>query len=101
MNPLDLKKLRKELAEYDPKAPRCEERLYVPVTHYGGYGGGGGYYEKCCRPEGHDGPCRNTRKVLGWPGYSTLLALLNAAEQGQREQVYGVGSGAGDGEGRA
>jgi len=97
MNPIDLKELRAKLAEYDPESPRCKKKRYVPVQVYGDYAGG--HYEICCLPDNHDGPCRSARKVLGWPGYSTLLALLNAAERGQREQVYGVGSGAGDGEG--
>ena len=30
----------------------------------------------CCRPEGHEGECRNSRLILGWPGYATLKALV-------------------------
>ena len=83
---LDLEALEARLAEYDPGAPRCtktaaESRNYAPdsmdqndpewdtytVTHY----------VPCCRPEGHDGKCRSSRRVLGWPGYATLKELIS------------------------
>lgn len=81
--------IRARLAEYDPDAPRCtktvaESRNYAPdsmgqndlewdtytVTHY----------VPCCRPKGHDGECRNSRRVLGWPGRATIIALLDEVE---------------------
>ena len=85
----DLAALREQLAEYDPSAPRCskkvaEHRNYAPdhmrdddpewsdftVTTYA----------PCCRPAGHAGECRNSRRVMGWPGRSTLLALIDEVE---------------------
>lgn len=85
----DLAALRNQLAEYDPSAPRCskkvaEHRNYAPsdmkeddpewsdftVTTYA----------PCCRPAGHAGECRNSRRVMGWPGRSTLLALIDEVE---------------------
>lgn len=87
--PIDIEAIRARLAEYDPDAPRCtktvaESRNYAPdsmdhndpewdtytVTHH----------VPCCRPEGHDGKCRNSRRVLGWPGRATLIALLDEVE---------------------
>lgn len=87
--PIDIEAIRARLSEYDPDAPRCtktvaESRNYAPdniihddpewdtytVTHH----------VPCCRPEGHDGKCRNSRRVLGWPGYATLVALLDEVE---------------------
>jgi hypothetical protein len=84
--PLDLDALEARLAEYNPDAPRCqkkveEHRNFAPsgmepddpawddytVTHFA----------PCCRPEGHEGECRNSRRVLGWPGYATLKELLD------------------------
>ena len=94
MNPvrppvLDLAALREQLAEYDPSAPRCskkvaEHRNYAPdgmaveapewsdftITTY----------TPCARPAGHEGECRNSRRVMGWPGRATLIALLDEVE---------------------
>jgi hypothetical protein len=82
---LDLDALEARLPEYNPDAPRCpktveEVRSYAPdhmepddpeyddfkIVHR----------MPCCRPEGHEGECRNSRRVLGWPGYATLKELL-------------------------
>jgi hypothetical protein len=86
---IDIEALRDRLAEYDPDAPRCtktvaESRNYAPshihmddpewseftvTTH-----------NPCCRPSGHDGECRNSRRVMGWPGRTTISALLDEVE---------------------
>lgn len=87
--PVDIEAIRARLSEYDPSAPRCskkvaEHRNYAPdymrdddpewsdftVTTY----------HPCCRPAGHEGECRNSRRVMGWPGRSTLLALIDEVE---------------------
>lgn len=83
---LDLEALEAQLAEYDPSTPRCpqkvaEHRNYAPshvttddpewddftTTHY----------TPCSRPTGHEGECRSSRRVLGWPGYATLKELIS------------------------
>ena len=87
LNPtIDIEALRSRIAEYDPDAPRCQKKveehrnyapdylkpddpeweIYSTTT-----------YSPCCRPDGHEGECRNSRRVLGWPGYATLVALLD------------------------
>lgn len=90
---IDIAALRVSLAEYDPDAPRCtkkvtERRSYAPdymrdddpewnnyqVTHY----------LPCCRPMDHPGECRNSRKILGWPGFKTLNALLDELEESRK-----------------
>lgn len=91
---VDTEAIRTRLAEYDPDATRCtktvaENRNYAPdsmdrndpewdtytVTHY----------VPCCRPEGHEGECRNSRRVMGWPGRATLIALLDEVESLRKE----------------
>ena len=87
---IDLESLKSHLAEYDPNAPKCLQRVlrhsnYAPdhisssdstyhdydmVTH-----------SPCCRPEGHEGECRNSRSVMGWPGFATVSALLAEIER--------------------
>ena len=91
---IDLESLKSHLAEYDPNAPKCLQRVlrhsnYAPdhissldstyhdydmVTH-----------SPCCRPEGHEGECRNSRSVMGWPGFATVSALLAEIERLQGE----------------
>lgn len=84
--PVDIEAIRAHLSEYDPDAPRCtktvaKSRNYAPdhndpewdtytVTTY----------HPCCRPAGHEGECRNSRRVMGWPGRATLIALLDEVE---------------------
>ena len=87
---IDLEALKARLAEYDPNAPKCPQRVsrhsnYAPdhisssdstyhdydmVTH-----------SPCCRPEGHEGECRNSRSVMGWPGFATISSLLAEIER--------------------
>ena len=94
---LDIAALRARLREYDPALPHCKQRItraqnyapdFVPeedraewdmVT-----------YVPCCRPEGHEGVCRNTRLVLGFPGYDTVTALLDEVER-LRELLLNAG----------
>ena len=87
--PVDIEAVRSRLAEYDPDAPRCqkkveERRNYAPDhirdddPEWEIYSTT--MYSPCCRPEGHDGECRNSRRVLGWPGRATLIALLDEVE---------------------
>lgn len=85
----ELESLKARLSEYDPASPRCtkkvaENRNYAPdylshtdsewesytVTHY----------SPCCRTEGHEGECRNYRRVMGWPGYQMMKNLISTLE---------------------
>lgn len=81
---LDPLTLRERLREYDPSLPRCPERVkehrnyapdYTPEDERALWNMP--LYTPCCRPAGHEGPCRNTRLVLGFPGYDTLLGLVD------------------------
>ena len=38
-------------------------------------------YSPCCRPDGHAGECRNSRLILGWPGFVTVSALVAEVER--------------------
>jgi hypothetical protein len=83
MKHLDLVALRKQLAEYDPASPRCPKRITErrqDLTSNGDAVTVEGTIP-CCRPVGHEGECRNSRRVMGWPGRSTLLALLDEVER--------------------
>ena len=82
---IDLEDLELRLKEYDPNASRCpkqieEVRYFTPsgmdfedpeVENYKV-----SHYVPCSRPEGHDGECRNSRRVLGWPGYAALKEMI-------------------------
>ena len=79
---LDLEALKAKLAEYDPAAPKCPLR----ITHHQRDSDGYGDYDvtthaPCCRPEGHEGECRNARPVMGWPGLETVLQLVAEVER--------------------
>jgi len=87
---LDIDTLKAKLREYDPELPRCPKKIErietfiydfiverddkVPRKSY----------HPCCRPEGHEGRCSNTRSVLGWPGYEVLKALIESYERSHR-----------------
>ena len=87
---LDLDALRAKLAEYDPSAPRCskkvaEHRNYAPDGMTSDDPAWGDYtvtlFAPCCRPAGHEGECRNSRRVMGWPGHNALSDLLDEVER--------------------
>ena len=93
---LDLDALEARLLEYDPDASRCQKTV-EEVRHYApsGMGPDDPEYDDfkvahrvpCCRPEGHEGECRSTRRVLGWPGYATLKELLDEVRHLRREVI--------------
>ena len=87
---IDLDTLKARLAEYDDARPRCQGKVartlncapdYLPsddptypehlITTY----------SPCCRPDGHEGECRNSRSILGWPGFVTVSALVAEVER--------------------
>ena len=79
---LDLEAIKAKLAEYDPAAPKCPLR----ITHHQRDSDGYGDYDvtthaPCCRPEGHEGECRNARPVMGWPGLETVSQLVAEVER--------------------
>ena len=87
---IDLESLKARLAEYDPNAPKCPQRVsrhsnYAPDhvsssdSTYHDYDMA--THSPCCRPEGHEGECRNSRSVMGWPGFATVSALLTEIER--------------------
>ncbi len=87
---IDLDALKARLAEYDDARPRCQGKVarnincapdhltsedptyheYIITT-----------YSPCCRPEGHESDCRNSRSVMGWPGFVTVSALAAEVER--------------------
>ena len=113
---IDLESLKARLAEYDPNAPKCPQRVsrhsnYAPDhvsssdSTYHDYDMA--THSPCCRPEGHEGECRNSRSVMGWPGFATVSALLTEIERlrgevdhekGTRIAAYAYASGAVDGQ---
>lgn len=92
--PLGLDALRERLREYDPSLPRCKQRItraqncapdFVPEEERAEWDMV--TYVPCCRPEGHEGKCRSTRLVLGFPGYDTLTALVAEVERLRAQRV--------------
>ena len=93
---LDLDALEARLVEYDTDAPRCQQTV-EEVRHYApsGMGPDDPEYDvfrivlrmQCCCPEGHEGECRSTRRMLGWPGYATLKELLAEVRRLRRENT--------------
>jgi hypothetical protein len=96
---LDLDALKARLSEYDDTLPRCLKKVarksncapdhltskdesyhdYDFTTH-----------SPCIRPEGHEGDCRNSRFILGWPGFVTVSALVAEVER-LRELLLNAG----------
>ena len=85
--PIDIPSLRLRMKEYDPSVPRCAKRVeqrrnyappHTPENEQADWDVA--TYTPCCRPERHEGACRSTRLVLGWPGYEMLDALLHEVE---------------------
>jgi hypothetical protein len=96
---LDLEDLKTRLAEYDPAAPKCRLQIaqlvnYAPDhiasldAEYHDYDGT--TYVPCCRPEGHEGECRNARSFMGWPGFQTVSQLVAEVER-LRELLLNAG----------
>jgi hypothetical protein len=87
---IDLDAIKAKLAEYDDSVPRCPKKVARTVNYAPDYltpqhtaCTDAVYreydlttYSPCCRPEGHEGECRNSRLILGWPGHATLKALV-------------------------
>jgi hypothetical protein len=96
--PLDLDALKARLSEYDDTLPRCLKKVARksnfapdPLTSkdeaYHDYDFT--THSPCIRPEGHADECRNSRFILGWPGYDTLRSLIAEVEnlRAHREAV--------------
>lgn len=86
---IDLDALKAKLAEYDDALPRCPQKVERRRNHApdGLRSSDPTYhdydlttYSPCCRPEGHEGECRNSRLILGWPGFVTVSALVAEVE---------------------
>lgn len=87
---IDIKDMRARLAEYNSEVPRCAKKIseYRNCAPDHVKEGDENYkdfaivhYVPCCRPTGHEGECRNTRLMLGWPGRAVLEELLNEVEE--------------------
>ena len=95
---VDLDAIKAKLAEYDDSAPKCPKKVerrsnfapdYVLPEHPDYHDYDMTLYSPCCRPEGHEGECRNSRLILGWPGFETVTALVCEIEhlRGERAAV--------------
>ena len=89
---LDIQALKAKLREYDKSLPMCpktiEKKLdWSPDWCQEGHPDWESYQHTqstpCCRPAAHEGECRNTRPVLGWPGYDVLKELIESYEVGR------------------
>ena len=80
---IDLEALKAGLAEYDPNSPKCPLQIVRHRTVHDPFSGDYDMvtYSPCCRPEGHEGECRNSRSVMGWPDFATVSALLAEIER--------------------
>ena len=87
---IDIEALKAKLAEYDDARPRCPQKVartvncapdYLTTKHAEYHDYDLTTYAPCCRPEGHEGECRNSRLILGWPGYVTITALVAEVER--------------------
>jgi hypothetical protein len=80
---IDLEALKTQLAEYDPNSPKCPLQIVRHRTDHDPFSGDYDMvtYSPCCRPEGHEGECRNSRSVMGWPDFATVSALLAEIER--------------------
>jgi hypothetical protein len=90
MNILDLEDLKTRLTEYNPAAPKCPLRIARFVNYAPDYDYDETTYVPCCRPEGHEGECRNARQVIGWPGFQTVSQLVAEVER-LREMLLNAG----------
>lgn len=87
---IDIQALKSQLREYDKSLPKCQKTIeqkldWSPDWCQEGHPDWESYqhtqYKPCCRPEGHDGECRNGRAIIGWPGYEVLKELIEIAEK--------------------
>lgn len=85
--PVDTAALRARLREYDRSLPKCESLIERRTNHAPDHIAEEDRAEwdvvtrePCCRPAGHEGPCRNSRILLGWPGADTLTSLIDEVE---------------------
>ena len=98
---IDLDAIKAKLAEYDDSVPRCPKKVARTVNYAPDYltpqhtaCTDAVYreydlttYSPCCRPEGHEGECRNSRLILGWPGFETVKALVAEVERLREQRV--------------
>jgi hypothetical protein len=95
---IDLDAIKARLSEYDDALPRCPQKIARTINcapdylltddpDYHDYDFT--KYSPCCRPEGHADECRNSRSILGWPGFETVTALVREIEhlRGERAAV--------------
>lgn len=94
---IDLEALKAKLAEYDDALPRCPQKVARTVNYApdGLRSSDPTYHDydltthtPCCRPEGHEGECRNSRLILGWPGFVTVSALVAEVERLRAERDH-------------
>ena len=91
---IDLDALKARLAEYDDARPRCQGKVARTINCAPDWLPSDGTiyseylittYSPCCRPEGHADECRNSRLILGWPGFVTVSALVAEVERLRHE----------------
>ena len=96
---IDLDALKARLAEYDDARPRCPGKVartincapdYLPSDDPTYHEYIITTYSPCCRSEGHEGDCRNSRSIMGWPGFVTVSALVAEVER-LRELLLNAG----------
>ena len=92
---IDLDALKARLAEYDDARPRCQGKVartincapdYLTTEDAEYHDYDLTTYSPCCRPEGHADECRNSRLILGWPGFVTVSALIAEVERLRAER---------------
>jgi hypothetical protein len=92
---IDLDALKARLAEYDDARPRCQGKVARTINCAPDWFPSDGTiyseylittYSPCCRPEGHADECRNSRLILGWPGFVTVSALIAEVERLRAER---------------
>lgn len=87
---IDLDSLQQKLNEYDPDVKKCD-KTFKETRHYLPDGMSEDHPDahiyrmvvnhSCCRPAGHDGECRASLKLMGWPGYRTFRDLIKEARR--------------------
>jgi len=99
LNDDDIRIISAGLREYDPDHPRCRTIVHTPVHETDGFDDPYETYREdtCVRPKGHDGGCRTSRPVMGWPGYRRIAALLESYltlrdEHAEQARLLGMSS---------